>query len=125
MIFDTDVLIFVQKGNIKAAEIIDNSEDRKISIITYMELLQCALNNNQQQIIKKFLKDYNFKIININEHVGSRASTYVELYGLSHGMVLADALIASTAIENNDTLCTANVKHFKFIPDINIKQLHP
>ncbi len=125
MIFDTDVLIFAQKGSIKAAELINNINDRKISIITYMELLQGALNNNHQQIIKKFLKNYNFSIININEHIGNKAASYIELYSLSHSMVLADALIAATAIENSDVLSTANTKHFKFIPDINLEQFHP
>lgn len=125
MIFDTDVLIFAQKGNIRAADMINETEERKISIITYMELLQGALNSNHQQIVRKFLKSYNFIILNINEAIGHRASIYIEAYSLSHSMVLADSLIAATAIENNDTLCTANIKHFKFIPDISIKHFNP
>ncbi|MEI6057001.1 MAG: type II toxin-antitoxin system VapC family toxin [Lentisphaerota bacterium] len=125
MIFDTDVLIFAQKGNIKAAELINETEERKISIITYIELLQGAFNSNHHQIIRKFLKYYDFKILNINEAIGHRASIYIEAYSLSNSMVLADSLIAATAIENNDTLCTANIKHFKFIPDIRITQFNP
>lgn len=125
MIFDTDVLIFAQKSDVKAAELINETEERKISIITYIELLQGAFNNSHQQIIRKFLKSYNFKILNVSETIGYRASIYIEAYSLSHSMVLADSLIAATAIENNDILCTANIKHFKFIPDISIKQFNP
>ena len=44
MLFDTDVLIFVQRGNVKAAALIESAEQRYISTQTYMELLQSAKN---------------------------------------------------------------------------------
>jgi len=36
IIFDTDILILVQRGNEKAAKIIDKDMDKYISIQTYM-----------------------------------------------------------------------------------------
>ena len=44
MIFDTDIFIWVQRGNNKAAKLMENTEERYLSIQTYMELLQCAEN---------------------------------------------------------------------------------
>jgi len=60
MLFDTDVLIWVQKGNPQAASLIDRTLKRHISIQTYMELLQCAQNKVQQKYIRDFLSDFNF-----------------------------------------------------------------
>jgi len=48
VLFDTDVLIFIQRGNIKAAALVENAGHRYISTQTYMELLQCAKNKQQQ-----------------------------------------------------------------------------
>jgi len=42
MLFDTDVLILVQRGNSKAAVLVESTEQRYISTQTYMELLQYA-----------------------------------------------------------------------------------
>ena len=44
MILDTDVFIWVQRGNRKAAALIDNEAERFLSVQTLMELLQCAKN---------------------------------------------------------------------------------
>ena len=50
MLFDTDVLIWVQRGNTNAANLIDDAGDRHLSIQSYMELLQCARNKAQHRI---------------------------------------------------------------------------
>ena len=49
MLFDTDVLIFVERGHKKAAQIVDDSAERFISVQTYMELLQDAQNKKQHR----------------------------------------------------------------------------
>jgi len=52
MVFDTDVLIFVQRGNVKAAQWVESAVNRYISTQTYMELLQGAKNKIQHKIIQ-------------------------------------------------------------------------
>ncbi len=47
MLFDTDILIWVQRGNRKSADLIENADLRFISIQTYMELLQTAKDRKQ------------------------------------------------------------------------------
>jgi hypothetical protein len=125
MIFDTDILIWIQKGSEKAAALIDKSADRFLSILTYMELLQAAENKKQHRVIKDFLKDYGFRILPLTENIGHRASVYIEEYSLSSGLRAGDAIIAATATENSMILATGNGKHFKPIKDLTLKIFHP
>lgn len=112
MLFDTDILIFVQRGREDAAQLVEHSIDHCISVQTYMELLQDAANKRQHAIILDFLEKFAFNILPFNENIGKRAAGYVEEYSLSHGVRAGDALIAATAIENKLILATANRKHF-------------
>src|SRR5262245_1178029 len=101
MLFDTDIFIWVQKGNTGAADLIDEAQERYLSIQSYMELLQSAENRKQQKDTRDFLALYDFVILPLTENIGHRASIYVEEYSLASGMRAGDAIIAATAIENN------------------------
>ena len=125
VIFDTDILIWVQRGNTKAADLVDREEERLISVQTYMELLQCAENRRQQDVIKQFLKDFGFQTLPLTENTGHRAAIYIEEFSLSHGVRTGDAIIAATAAENNLTLCSGNAKHFKPIRDLKLRIFRP
>lgn len=120
MLFDTDVLIWLLKGNIKAANLINKTEERFISIITFMELLKGAFNKKELINIKSLIKNLEFNIISINENICHRALIYIEEYCLQTGINIVDALIAATASENSLVLCTGNYKDFKEINDIKI-----
>lgn len=125
MIFDTDILIWIQKGNEKAASLVDKSHERFLSILSYMELLQAAENKKQHHVIKEFLQLYGFKVLPLTENIGHRASVYVEEYSLSSGLRAADAIIAATATESNMVLVTGNGKHFRPIKDLTLKIFRP
>ena len=125
MIFDTDVFIWIQRGNRKAAKLVEEDANRQLSLQTYLELLQCAENRRQHDLTKRFLKDFGFRVLPLTENIGHRAAVYIETYGLSHGLRAGDALVAATAAENGETLCTGNAKHFKNIPDLSLKLFTP
>ena len=125
MIFDTDILIWVQRGNHKAAELIDKTKDRFLSVQTYMELLQCATDKRQYRVTKRFISDFRFGVLPLTENIGHRALVYVEEYGLSSGMRAGDAIIAATATENGMQLATANAKHFKVVKELDLKVFRP
>ncbi len=125
MLFDTDVLIFVQRGNDKAAQWIEDATERSISIQIYMELLQGAKNKEQYLIIKQFLRYFAFETIPLSENIGHRAAIYVEEYALAHAVRAADAIIAATAVEHGLPLTSANAKHFKIIKELDLRIFIP
>ena len=121
MIFDTDIFIWVERGNKKAAKLMEKTEERFLSIQTYMELLQCAKNKTQHKHVKDFISSFGFIVLPLTENIGHRASIYVEEYTLSSSIRSGDAIIAATAVENNMILSSSNVKHFKMIKELKLK----
>ena len=125
MIFDTDVLIWALRGNQKAAKAIDDCDDRFISAVTYMKLIQGARNKLEQKMIKDFLRILDFQTIPVNENISLRATVLMEEFCLKSGMGLADALIFATANEYTMTLYSANKKHYREIPSLMAKEFRP
>ena len=125
VLFDTDVVIWALRGGARAAAEIDAADGRSVSVVTYMELLQGARDAREQRSIKSFLADLGFDTRPLTENVGHRASIYLEEYGLSTGLAMADALIAATAVEASHTLVTANRKHFRAIQELPLHVFEP
>lgn len=125
MLFDTDVLIWVLRGNPKAAKAVEACDQRSLSVVTYMELLQGARNKAEIRSVKAFLADIRFTAIPLTENIGHRASIYMEEYVLVDSMSMADALIAATAIEAKQSLISGNAKHYKAIQDLDLKRFRP
>ena len=125
MLFDTDIFVWVQRGNLKAATLVEREPRRFLSVQTYLELLQGARNKEEQQTTKQFLADFHFTLLPLTETIGHRAMVYIEEYGLAGGLRAGDALIAATATENNLTLLSGNGKHFKPIHGLRIKRFTP
>lgn len=117
---DTCILIDYLKGNNDIRQKL--SDDRKqglgMSSVTYMELMVGALNKREAGIIKKAFSD--FEIVEISEAISTRARNLVENYAKSHGLLIPDALIAASALELQMPLFTANIRDFRFIPDLSL-----
>ena len=123
VLFDTDVLIWVQRGNAKAAKAIESAPRRRISILTQMELMQGVRDKKEAQVLRSFLADFDFRLLPLTESIGHRAAVYVEQLALSHGLRANDAIIAATAVESGEPLCTANAKHFRPVPGLELSIL--
>ncbi len=63
-----------------------------------------------------------FETLQIDEQVSAKARQLVEDYYLSHGLLIADSLIAATAIVFGETLATKNMRDFRFIPELTLAQ---
>jgi predicted nucleic acid-binding protein len=125
MIYDTDIFIWVQRGNGKASRLIEKDQDRYLSVQSYMELLQGARNKAHHRYVKSFIKDFQFSVLPFTENIGHRALIYVEEYALSSNMRSGDAVIAATAVEHDMQLVSSNVKHFKVLNELQLKAFKP
>ena len=115
MLFDSDVLIWVLRGQKEAVDFLYSAsqKDKTMSIISYMELLEGARNKRELTLLKKWIAYEKFQILPLNEEIGGIASDLIEKFVLSDNLEIDDALIAATAVFYDKTLLTGNVKHFR------------
>jgi predicted nucleic acid-binding protein len=125
MLIDTDVLIWVFRGNLRAAKLVESIPERRISIVTYLELIQGARDRDELRHIKSFLTAFGLEVQPLSENIGHRASIYIEEHGRGIAMRLPDALIAATAVEHGLTLCTGNRRHYQAVRELAIKAFRP
>jgi predicted nucleic acid-binding protein len=122
---DTDVLIWYMRGNIKAKQVVEKLNGFFISVITYMELVQGMRNKRELTLLRSALRRWNVKILFINEDISAKAMFLVEQHYLSNSLILADALIAATAVSNGLKLLTGNIRHYKIIKNIELEGFKP
>lgn len=125
MLIDTDVLIWNLRGNERAQRFLDELAHFQLSAVTYMELVQGLRNKSELKALHQAMRYWGARIEPISEAISSRAMYLVETFSLSHGLQMADALIASTAVTLGETLVTANDKHYRFIEDLEIEVFRP
>jgi predicted nucleic acid-binding protein len=125
MLIDTDVIVWMTRGHVGATSLLQSLLPWRISAVTYIELAQGCRNKSELVQIKKGLALCQAEIMPIDETITNQAIALIEQYVLSHGLQLADALIAATAMNSKVTLLTANAKHFSMIDGLQIETFHP
>jgi hypothetical protein len=90
--------------------------------MSLMELFQGAKSKREMSELRRFFRDNSFEVIPVDEPISYAAADLVADYALSDGLQVADALIAATALQSGDTLATANVRHFRRVRGIQLKQ---
>ena len=125
MIFDTDILIWFFRGDLAAEKFIRSQPEPSVSIVSLMEFVQGARSQGEVKQIRGFLVENNIQILPVSEPGSYLAASLVEDYALSHGLGIADALIAATAREHGAAVATANARHFRFIPKLQVKTFRP
>jgi predicted nucleic acid-binding protein len=125
MLIDSDVLVWLTRGHVGAAERLHALQAWRISAVTYMELAQGCRDKAELARLKKGLAARGTEIVPITPAISQRAAELIDSMALSHGMRMADALIGATAIEHKATLITANAKHFAAVEGLDIEVFSP
>ena len=125
MLFDTDVLIWYFRGNSKAREILKNTSEITISAVTLMELIQGVRNKQELYTLNKLLSAKSIRVYYINEEINLHAIHLLEGYTLSDGIELADAFIAATSLHYGEEILTANIKHYRCLPNLKLQKFIP
>lgn len=122
MLIDSDVLIWLTRGQERAKSRLSQINPWRISAITYMELAQGCRSKQELERAKRGLAFMHTQILPLTPGISERAMRLIDVFALSNGLQAADALIAATAIEHNLTLLTGNIKHFAPIEQLKIER---
>jgi predicted nucleic acid-binding protein len=125
MLFDSDVLIWLSRGDSDAIAWVESTPDRALSVVTLMEILQDVRSKTEMKQTQKSLRNLGFRVLPLTEPIGHLAAGLIEEHTLAHGLQMPDALIAATAIEAGEVLASANVRHFRPIRRLALKPFHP
>jgi predicted nucleic acid-binding protein len=121
MLIDTDILIDAARSITPALDRLEQEEQSStlaISVITQMELTIGCRNRGELQQLNNFLQRY--QRISFSEPISTQAIELMTVYYLSHNLLIADALIAATAITLNVPLLSKNQRDYRFIEGLSL-----
>lgn len=121
LLIDTDVLIDFSRGVEKTKKKLKSQESEytlAISVITQLELMVGCENKADFKFLQEFLED--FEILHLNSSISKKSVELFEKYRLSHGVLIPDMLIASTALTLSIPLMSKNRKDFRFIDELTL-----
>jgi hypothetical protein len=121
VIVDTDVLIDAGRDIREAVtclEQIERQASLAISVVSQMELIIGCRNKAELRTLDKFLS--RFQVVKLNERISDVAVDLLRHYRLSHGLLIADALIAATALLQEIPFATKNQGDYRFIAGLRL-----
>ncbi|MFZ5770004.1 MAG: type II toxin-antitoxin system VapC family toxin [Thermodesulfobacteriota bacterium] len=117
ILLDTDVLVDFFRGYGKAVDFVNAHNDRIIlSAIVVAELFAGVKGEAEQAALQNFISL--FRVVSANADIGKVGGLYKRDYGKSHGVGLADAILAATADAENAELKTLNTKHYPMLKNL-------
>jgi len=121
---DTDILIDFYRNYQPSIDFLDYyysmDEILAISSITQMELFIGCRNKKELTETVKFLKQY--EVVHFSRSISEKTVKLIREYNLSHGLLMADAIIAATALISEGELFSKNASDFVFIENLNINR---
>jgi hypothetical protein len=121
VLIDTDILIDAGRGltdAIACLQLIEQEAVPAISVVTQMELLVGCQNKTELRNLDRFLN--RFQIVKLNEQITDKSVDLLRRFRLSHGLLIADSLIAATALSLEKPFVTKNQRDYRFIADLQL-----
>jgi len=117
ILLDTDVIVDFFRGYGEAVAFVNKYNDRIIlSSIVVAELFAGVKGDTEQVALQNFISL--FRVVPVNTEIGKAGGLYKRDYSKSHGVGLADAILAATAAAENAELKTLNTKHYPMLKDL-------
>ncbi len=114
IVLDTDVLVDFLRGHRKAVSFVNARSARIIlSSIVVAELYAGVKGDAEQAALQNFISL--FRVVPVTAEIAKAGGLYKRDYGKSHGIGLADAILAATAQAENAELKTLNTKHYPML----------
>ena len=114
ILLDTDVLVDFFRGQRQAVAFIEAHADRIIlSSIVVAELYAGVKGEAEQTALESFVSL--FRVVPVDAEIAKAGGLYKRDYGKSHGVGLADAILAATAQAEHAELKTLNTRHYPML----------
>ena len=117
ILLDTDVIVDFFRGHSKAVAFVNAHSARIIlSSIVVAELYAGVKGDAEQAALENFVSL--FRVVPVGTEIAKAGGLYKRDSGKSHGVGLADAILAATAEAENAELKTLNTKHYPMLKDL-------
>jgi hypothetical protein len=114
VLIDSDIVIEVLRGRnqdilLQWSKLAKSRSPILVSPITFAEIGAGAL-PHEMPVIARFFAP--LTCVDIDQKIGQVAGEYLRQYSKSHGLKIADSLIAASVVQNQAALWTRNRKHY-------------
>ena len=117
ILVDTDVMVDYLRGYAAAVALIKKHADHIIlSSITVAELYVGVRDGQEREILDNVVSL--FRVVSVTTQIAQAGGLLKRDFGKSHGVGLADAIIAVTAQSENAKVRTLNTKHYPMLAGI-------
>ncbi len=117
LLIDTDILIDYLRGKQQAISFLESSEQNLVlSSINVAELYSVVGKGEEEKNLKIFLQA--FEIIPVTNEIAVKGGFYRRDFLKSHGIGLADSIVAATAELFHFELVTLNENHYPMLNNI-------
>ena len=117
VLVDTDVMVDYLRGHGQAIDFLKQHTEKVILPAIVVAELYAGVKGQAEQAALDDVVSL-FRVVPITAEIAKAAGLLKRDFGRSHGVGLADAILAATARAEDADLTTLNVKHYPMVPGL-------